>query len=113
MSKLTFSGHESFTCRQFWLKKGYDFLVQGYHFFDPDAVVYLGVGKNMVNSIYYWMKSFDLVDDTGLLRPLATYLLADNGKDPYLEQPGTLWLLHYLLVTRGRASLYDLTSATL
>ena len=54
------------------------------------------------------MKSFDLIDDTGALRPLATYLLADNGKDRYLEQPGTLWLLHYLLVTRGRASLYDL-----
>jgi len=108
MPKLTFSGHESFTCRQFWLKKGYDFLTQGHHFFDPDAVVHLGVGKNMVNSIYYWMKSFDLVDEMGTLRPLAHYLLGDQGKDPYLEQPGTLWLLHYLLVTRGRANLYDL-----
>ena len=39
---------------------------------------------------------------------MADYLLADEGKDPYLEQPGTLWLLHYLLVTRGRANLYDL-----
>jgi hypothetical protein len=109
MRKLTFSGHESFTCRQFWLKKGYDFLKQRHRFSDPDAVVHLGVGKNMVSSIYYWMKSFDLVDDTGMLRPLADYLLADDGKDPYLEQPGTLWLLHYLLVTSGRASLYDLT----
>lgn len=25
MSELTFSGHETFHCRQFWLKKGYDF----------------------------------------------------------------------------------------
>ena len=108
MPKLTFSGHESFICRQFWLKKGYDFLVQDHEFVDPDAVVYLGVGKNMVSSIHYWMKSFDLVDEMGELRPLAPYLLADDGKDPYLEQPGTLWLLHYLLVTRGRASLYDL-----
>lgn len=108
MSKLIFSGHESFTCRQFWLKKGYDFLLQGHQFFDADAVVHLGVGKNMVNAIHYWMKSFDLVDDTGALRPLADYLLSDDGKDPYLEQPGTLWLLHYLLVTRGRASLYNL-----
>lgn len=109
MLKLTFSGHESFTCRQFWLKKGYDFLKQGHKFSDPDAVVHLGVGKNMVNSIHYWMKSFDLVDDTGTLRPLADYLLADDGKDPYLEQRGTLWLLHYLLVTCGRASVYSLT----
>lgn len=108
MSKLTFSGHESFTCRQFWLKKGYDFLEQGHRFSDADAVVYLGVGKNMVNSIQYWMKSFNLVDETSTLRSLASYLLADEGKDPYLEQPGSLWLLHYLLVTSGRASLYDI-----
>jgi hypothetical protein len=108
MPKLTFSGHESFTCRQFWLKKGYDFLHEGRRFTDPDAVVHLGVGKNMVSSIHYWLKCFDLVDEEGAPRALATYLLADQGKDPYLEQPGTLWLLHYLLVTRGRANLYDL-----
>jgi len=24
MVKLSFSGHEKFHCRQFWLKKGYD-----------------------------------------------------------------------------------------
>jgi len=107
MTKLTFSGHESFTCRQFWLKKGYDFLIQGYSFSDAVAVVHLGVGKNMVNSIYYWMKSFDLIDETGTLNSLAHYIFGDSGKDPYLEQPGTLWLLHYLLVTCGRASLYN------
>lgn len=108
MPKLTFSGHESFTCRQFWLKKGYDFLAQGHQFSDADAVVHLGVGKNMVNSIQYWMKSLNLVDGTSMLHPLAHYLLADDGRDPYLEQPGSLWLLHYLLVTSGRASLYDI-----
>ena len=26
MKKLTFSGHETFHCRNFWLKKGYDFI---------------------------------------------------------------------------------------
>lgn len=108
MPKLTFSGHESFTCRQFWLKKGYDFLNQGHRFSDPDAVVHLGVGKNMVNSIAYWLKSFDLVGDDGQPKPLAHYLLADGGVDPYLERTGSLWLLHYLLVSSGRASLYDL-----
>lgn len=108
MSKLTFSGHESFTCRQFWLKKGYDFLRSGHKFSDPDAVAYLGVGKNMVSSIHYWMKSFDLIDDAGAPSSMADYLLSDTGVDPYLEKLGTLWLLHYLLVTRGRANLYGL-----
>jgi len=108
MPKLTFSGHESFTCRQFWLKKGYDFLREGHRFSDPDAVVYLGVGKNMVTSIYHWMRSFDLIGEDGAPNELAHYLLADDGADPYLERPGSLWLLHYKLVTSGRASLYDL-----
>lgn len=108
MPKLTFSGHESFTCRQLWPKKGYDFLISGHKFSNPDAVVFLGVGKNMVRSISYWMKSFGLVGETGELGELANYLLANEGKDPYLEQTGTLWLLHYKLVTNKHAALYNL-----
>jgi hypothetical protein len=98
MFKLTFSGHESFTCRQLWPKKGYDFLSQRRRFGDANAVVHLGVGKNMVNSIHYWMKSFGLLEENGELHEIAEYLLADGGRDPYLERPGTLWLLHYLLI---------------
>ncbi|MGE0086255.1 MAG: DUF4007 family protein [Desulfococcaceae bacterium] len=62
MIKFSFSGHEKFHCRQFWLKKGYDFLTAGKNFSDDDAVVALGVGRNMANSIRYWMKVFDLVN---------------------------------------------------
>jgi len=62
MSKLRFSGHESFICKQFWLKKGYDFLNQNFSFNDDSAVVKLGVGKNMVASIRYWMKTFELTE---------------------------------------------------
>jgi hypothetical protein len=51
--KFSFSGHESFFCRSLWLKKGYDALIGGVDFNAPDAVVALGVGKNMVSSIRY------------------------------------------------------------
>jgi hypothetical protein len=53
MPKLSFSGHETFHCKTHWLKKGYDFVKNGGNFNNPDAVVNLGVGKNMVTSIYY------------------------------------------------------------
>ena len=43
MGKLSFSGHEKFHCRQFWLKKGYDFLCDARNFSDDDAVVAFGV----------------------------------------------------------------------
>ena len=46
--KYVFSGHESFPCKTLWLKKGYDFVANDYMFNDSDAVVRLGVGKNMV-----------------------------------------------------------------
>ena len=49
--RYCFSGHESFPCKSMWLKKGYDYLVDRNRFTDPDAVVKLGVGKNMVQSI--------------------------------------------------------------
>ena len=108
MDKFSFSGHEKFHCRQFWLKKGYDFLQSGKKFSDDDAVVALGVGKNMVSSIRYWMKAFDLVDENELPNEFAHALFGENGKDPYLEDEGTMWLLHYRLVTAGKASLYNL-----
>jgi Protein of unknown function (DUF4007) len=41
--KFTFSGHESFQCRQLWLKKGYDFVNKENSFNDDDAVVKLDV----------------------------------------------------------------------
>lgn len=108
MSKFSFSGHEKFHCRQFWLKKGYDFLQAGRQFKDEDAVVGLGVGKNMVSSIRYWMKAFDLIDEQERPNQFAHTIFGEHGKDPYLEHTGTIWLLHYRLVTRANASIYSL-----
>lgn len=104
----TFSGHESFPCKTLWLKKGYDFIKKGGDFNASDAVVNLGVGKNMVSSIRYWIKSFGL-NESSQTHWIAEYILdSDNGKDPFMEDLGTLWLLHFLLVYSSEASLYKL-----
>lgn len=107
MSKLQFSGHESFHCRQFWLKKGFDFIHSGKKFSNESSVVDLGVGKNMVTSIRYWMKSFGMLDERDQLTKLATKIFADKGWDPYLEDEGTLWLLHYHLTKNRVASIFN------
>ena len=107
-SKLTFSGHESFQCRHLWLKKGYDFVKKKKSFTDEDAVVSLGVGKNMVSSIRFWMKAFNILSLDDKLTEFAHLLLADNGFDPYIEDEATLWLLHYQLVKNGFASTYSI-----
>jgi hypothetical protein len=106
--KLTFSGHETFQCRHLWLKKGYDFILAGNSFKENDAVVKLGVGKNMVSSLRYWLKCFEIIDGEDNLTDFAHMLLADKGWDPYLEDEASLWLLHHKLVKKGIASAYTL-----
>lgn len=106
-AKYVFSGHESFPCKQLWLKKGFDYLVHGNDFNAPDAVVKLGVGKNMVSSIRFWMKAFSLTQND-LLADIAYYLFDDkSGVDPFMEDLGSLWLLHFLLVSKGEATIYN------
>lgn len=106
--RYSFSGHESFPCKSMWLKKGYDYLVNDNMFTDPDAVVKLGVGKNMVQSIRFWLKAFGLSKDDEVT-DIAKYLFDDkNGKDPYAEDNFTLWILHYLLVMTNFSSIYHL-----
>lgn len=105
-SKYTFSGHESFPCKTLWLKKGYDFIKAGKDFNAATAVVDLGVGKNMVSAVRYWYKAFGLSDESETAW-IADYILdTQTGKDPYLEDLGTLWLMHFLLIHSEEASLY-------
>ena len=108
MNRLSFSGHESFPCRQFWLKKGFDFVDTKNKFTSDAAVVNLGVGKNMVASIRFWLKAFDLIDNQDSIKGVAEYLFGKDGQDAYLEDLGSIWLLHYLLIQSRRASIYNL-----
>ena len=53
--KSSFSGHETFVFRYTWLKKAVDaVLADSRVFAQEDAIVTLGVGKNMVRSIRHW-----------------------------------------------------------
>lgn len=106
--RYTFSGHESFPCKSLWLKKGYDFVVTGNDFNSPEAVIGLGVGKNMVASIRFWLRVFGITENDEPT-DLANYLFNDkNGKDCYIEDIATLWLLHFNLVFSDDATLYKM-----
>jgi hypothetical protein len=112
--KYHFSGHETFPFRYTWLPKSVQ-KVQEYPdlFARDDAIVILGVGKNMVSSMRHWSHTLTLVEspERGKYQatPLGFALFGENGWDPYLENPGTLWLLHWLLTSRwDRASTWCL-----
>src|SRR5215472_7848831 len=108
----SFSGHESFPFRYPWLKKGFDAVREdGDVFLRDDAVTTLGVGKNMVRSIRHWCLAAKVLEEAAggdaALQPsaLGRLLLADDGLDPYLEDPSTLWLLHWQIASsRFRAA---------
>ena len=100
-----FSGHESFVCRYGWLRKAYDGVARSPKLFadEEDAVVKLGVGSNMVKSLEFWSRAFVIVEGQRggyRLTAFAKALLdVKKGRDPYLEDLGSLWLLHWKLAT--------------
>ncbi len=100
-----FSGHETFNCRPIWLKKGYDYANRGKLFNDKNSVIELGVGKNMVSSIKFWLRAFGFYNlYKNELEGLSHDILNDNGFDPFLEDDATLYLLHYLLIKNVKTS---------
>jgi hypothetical protein len=78
MIKLSFAGHETFHCRNYWLKKGLDHIWSGQQFND-NGIIGLGVGKNMVASIRFWLRSFGVIDDNDQPTEIAGYILKIKG----------------------------------
>lgn len=115
--KLRFSGHQTFVARNGWLEKGVNLILSNPHgFLDDDAVVQLGVGKNMVESIKYWCQQTGLIEDADVastmrLTDLGRFLFGDGngqGVDPYLEDDASLWLLHYKMVVDAPESTWSI-----
>lgn len=105
------SGHETFPLRYGWLKKAYDAVAacggesEIRAVFGDDAIARFGVGKNMVASIRHWAQvSGVLVESAGAktvrTTPLGDRLLGPQGLDPYMEDPASLWLIHWQLAAR-------------
>ncbi|MCC6909697.1 MAG: DUF4007 family protein [Phycisphaerales bacterium] len=106
VQSISFSGHESFPLRFAWPTKAVRRCTLDPTIFNrSDAVVRLGVGKNMVRSIRHWASRAGLIETIGddrrggSYRPsaLGTLVFGEHGADPYLEDPGTSWLLHWQL----------------
>ena len=100
------SGHETFPCRYTWLPKAVRGVAKNPHLFadEDQAMVDLGVGKNMVRAIRYWAQATGMVEATVKgktygLSVFGTRLLSENGLDPFLEDIRTLWLVHWKLAT--------------
>jgi hypothetical protein len=107
----SFAGHQTFPFRYTWPKKALDAVADdGRIFGRDDAMVRFGVGKNMVASMRHWALVLGVIEEDPatannrgrVLRATAfgNDLLGDEGWDPFLEDPGTLWLLHWRLASQ-------------
>ncbi|MGR3914396.1 MAG: DUF4007 family protein [Gammaproteobacteria bacterium] len=95
--QTAFGRHASFQLRYGWLSKGVSAFAEDANVFTcDDATVKLGVGKNMVASIRYWMQATGIIGKGGLT-DFGKCIFSKDGFDPYLEDDGTLWLLHFKL----------------
>ena len=104
---LTFAKHETFHIREGWLFKGMSAITEATQantpynlFLENDAPERLGMGRNMVRSLRYWMQATGLAVEQYEGRSVPR--LTEFGElvwqyDPYLESEGTLWLIHYYL----------------
>ncbi len=109
-AERVFARHETFHPRYGWFRKAVQVSSLDPGVFQAeDATVQLGVGKNMVRAIRFWGRAAKLVVDVpDPLRPRTPYTaptlnglaLFDEmrGLDPFAELPGTLWILHWLLL---------------
>lgn len=100
-----FRAHESFFIRKGWLYKGMKNVYRKPNVFtdkDENPMDILGIGANMVRSLRYWLQAVKLTNEpkTGTKNQTFTELgqiIWEN--DSYIEEMGTLWLLHYQLAT--------------
>jgi hypothetical protein len=101
-----YSGHETFPCRYAWLPKAFYAITTDPQAFsnEENAMIRLGVGKNMVRAIRFWMVEMSIAERRGVEGYWPTefakkILCQRNGKDPFLQDIRTLWLLHWKLAT--------------
>ncbi len=102
---MKFRAHDTFFIRKGWLYKGMKNV-------DHDPAVFmgvngnpmdiLGIGANMVKALRYWLQAVGLTLEPPVGR--KTQALTPFGElvyehDKYIEEMGTLWLLHYKLAS--------------
>lgn len=100
---MKFRGHETFFIRKGWLSKGLKNVKNDPAVFmgnSGNPMDVLGIGANMVKSLRYWLQVVGLTIEpaTGKKEQKLTpfgKLVYEN--DPYMEEIGTLWLIHYNL----------------
>lgn len=108
---MGFAQHQSFYLRDGWLRKGMSEVKENETFFhNPEAYERIGLGKNMVQSLRYWMQACGVGYEKENKERKRVMNLTKFGKllneyDPFLELSESISILHYYIVKdKTRAS---------
>ena len=101
---MKFRAHDTFFIRKGWLSKGMKAVHSKPDVFvakDENPMDVLGIGSNMVKSLRYWLVATNLTEEA-LLNKRRVQKFTGFGNqifknDRYMEEYGTLYLLHYML----------------
>ncbi|HML73187.1 MAG TPA: DUF4007 family protein [Anaerohalosphaeraceae bacterium] len=109
--KYKYSGHETFPCRYSWLPKAVNAVRHDPRIFsdEDNAMVVMGVGKNMVRAIRFWAEVSGVIKSAThgySITDFGKNLLGPRGTDPYLEDIQTLWLIHWNISTQFESPLF-------
>jgi hypothetical protein len=110
---MRFRAHDTFFIRKGWLYKGMKNIVRDPTVFMGDngnPMDILGIGANMVKSLRYWLQAVGLTIEPPQGKKYQTLtpfgeIVYEN--DRYIEEIGTLWFLHYKLVTNESDATYN------
>jgi len=113
---MKFRVHDTFFIRKGWLSKGMRNVLASPDVFvsrENNPMDVLGIGANMVKALRYWMVAVGLTEEPiSGQRVQNPTRLGDiiHANDPYFEEMGTLWLLHYQLVKASEGKNTEATS---
>jgi hypothetical protein len=104
---MKFRAHDTFFIRKGWLSKGVKNVLLDPAVFvshESNPMDTLGIGANMVKALRYWLQAVGITSEPPSGRrkqTLTTLGRIIHENDPYMEELGTLWLLHYKLATNA------------
>ena len=102
---MKFRAHDTFFIRKGWLSKGMKYVHSKPDVFvakDENPMDVLGIGANMVKALRYWLQAVGLTEEPNSGKRVQTFTPLGQSvftNDRYIEEVGTLYLLHYRLLS--------------
>lgn len=100
---MKFRAHDTFFIRKGWLSKGMKYVHNKPDIFvskDDNPMDVLGIGANMVKALRYWLQAVGLTEEPTIGKRVQSFTPFGQSVftyDRYIEELGTLYLLHYRL----------------